>query len=119
MIYIIEDDKSITRGFELFLQSANMNFHSFTSVSKFLEEGRPELHDVIVLDLNLPGVPGSYLLQKMDEEGSKIPVIVVTAFDDEKNRRMGRLNCVKAYLRKPVDAEALIDIIKFNMADNS
>ena len=114
MIYIIEDDKSIIRGFELFLKSAGMEFRSFESATDFLAECQPGLQDILVLDLNLPGMMGCDLLKKLDEEGLHIPVIVVTAFDDAQNRETCRKYGVKSYLRKPVDGEALIDIIKYN-----
>lgn len=114
MIYIIEDDKSIVRGFELFLKSAGMEFRSFGSAIDFLAGCHPGLKDILVLDLNLPGMTGGDLLEKLAEEDLHIPVIVVTAFDDAQNREMCREYGVKSYLRKPVDGEALIDIIKYN-----
>jgi FixJ family two-component response regulator len=114
MIYIIEDDTSIIRGFELFLKSAGMEFRSFESAIDFLDQCRPGVKDILVLDLNLPGMSGCDLLKRLAEEDLHIPVIVVTAFDDAQNRETCREYGVKAYLRKPVDGEALIDIIKYN-----
>lgn len=119
MIYIIEDDTSIVRGFELFLKSAGMEFRSFESATNFLDECHPGLEDILVLDLNLPGMMGTDLLKKLDEDGLQIPVIVVTAFDDAQNREMCKKYGVKAYLRKPVDGEALIDIIKYNQTNST
>jgi AmiR/NasT family two-component response regulator len=48
----------------------------------------------------------------------KVPltVIVVTANDEPKNREYCRQFGVKAYLRKPVDAEALLDIINYSIS---
>lgn len=117
MIYIIEDDKSIIRGFELFLKSAGMEFRSFGSAEDFLSQCQPGLEDILVLDLNIPGMLGTDLLRKLDEDGIHIPAIVVTAFDDPQNRELCKKYGVKAYLRKPVDGEALIDIIKYNHPD--
>jgi len=119
MIYIIEDDKSIIRGFELFLKSAGMEFKSFESAIDFLAECRPGLQDILVLDLNLPGMMGRDLLKKLGDEGLHVPVIVVTAFDDAENRTTCRQYGVKAYLRKPVDGEALIDIIKYHQPETN
>ena len=116
MIYLIDDDRSVRRGFELFLKSAGMPFMSFASASDFLDSFASDTNqkDIIVLDLNLPGKSGSELLQKLAIDGTKIPVIVVTAFDDSQSREICRKYGVKAYMRKPVDGEALIDIIKYN-----
>ena len=114
MIYIVEDDISIIRGFELFLKSAGMEFRSFENATDFLTDYHPRRQDILVLDLNLPGMLGSDLLQKLEDDGLHIPTIVVTAFDDAQNRETCKKYGVKAYLRKPVDGEALIDIIKYN-----
>ena len=116
MVYIVEDDKSIIRGFELFLKSSGMEFRSFESATDFLSGCQPEQKDVLVLDLNLPGMPGTDLLKKLEEEEIDLPVIVVTAFDEEQSREICKKYGVKAYLRKPVDGEALIDIIKYNQS---
>ena len=116
MIYLIDDDISVRRGFDLFLRSASLDLISFGRAEDFLSVVKPELNDLLILDLNLPGMSGSDLLQKLDQDGIHIPVIVVTAFDDAQSRESCRYYGVKAYLRKPVDGEALIDMIKYNLA---
>jgi YesN/AraC family two-component response regulator len=53
----------------------------------------------------------------MSQDNVHISVIVVTAFDDFPSRECCRQYGVKAYLRKPVDGEALKDMIKYNLAE--
>jgi FixJ family two-component response regulator len=113
MVYLIEDDKSVRRAFELFLKSAGLDHESFESAEAFLSYSRPHLNNLLVLDLNLPGMSGNDLLKKFQKDDFHIPVIVVTAFDDPVSRETCRQYGVKAVLRKPVDGEALIDIIKY------
>ncbi len=112
MIYIIEDDKSVTSAFELFLESADMEFKSFDSAEEFLSLVQPVVKDMLILDLNLPGMNGCDLLKNFERASLKIPVIVVTAHDDPSSHESCRQYGVKAYLRKPVDGEALIEIIQ-------
>jgi len=114
MVYLIDDDKSVRRGFELFLKSAGMDYKSFESADSFSTLVEPKIDDTIILDLNLPGTSGCEFLQILRSKKNDVPVIVVTAFDDLQSRTKCRELDVKAYLRKPVDGEALIDIIKFN-----
>jgi FixJ family two-component response regulator len=111
MVYLIDDDKSVRRGFELFLKSAGMEFKSFETADEFLSGFNPKQGDAVVLDLHLPGMSGLDLLNKFELDGIHIPVIVVTAFDDPESRERCRKYGVKAYLRKPVDGEALIDLL--------
>jgi FixJ family two-component response regulator len=115
MIYLIDDDKSVRRGFEIFLKSAGMEYKSFESAENFLSLIIPGNQDVIVLDLQLPGINGCDLLKKFHDDDLEIAVIVVTAYDELLSRECCTKYGVKAFLRKPVDAEALIDLIKFNL----
>jgi FixJ family two-component response regulator len=115
MIYLIDDDKSVRRGFELLLKSAGMAYRSLESAEDFLSNFKPDSGDLIVLDISLPGMNGCDLLRKFDEADIHIPVIVVTSFDEKYSRESCRKYGVKAFLRKPVDGEALMDLIKYNI----
>jgi len=119
MIYLIDDDDSVRRGFELFLKSEGLDFKSLDGAEEFLTRFKPGTADLLILDLNLPGINGCDLLQKLSTLGINIPVIVVTAFDDACSREFCRLHGVKAYLRKPVDGDALLDTIKYILLPDS
>lgn len=115
MISIIEDDLSVREAIEVLLKSAGMEYQSFDSAEQFLSGFMPCQGDIIVLDLNLPGMNGCDLLKKIKPDGIKIQVIVTTAFDDLASRKLCKQYGVKAFLRKPVDGEVLIDSIKYHI----
>ena len=115
MVYLIDDDESVRRAFTLFLNSANIDHQCFRSAAEFLSVFKAGKKDILVLDLNLPGMNGIDLLKKIENPDSLLTVIVVTANDEPLSREYCRHYGVKAYLRKPVDAEALLDIISFNI----
>jgi FixJ family two-component response regulator len=115
MIYIIDDNVNVRRAFETLLESAELEHKSFESAKSFLSVEMPTVNDLIVLDIHLPEISGLETLKKFSEENRSIPVIVVTASDDEKIRECCRKYGVKAFLRKPVDGEALIDLIKYHI----
>jgi len=115
MIYIIDDNVNVRRAFETLLESAELEYKSFGSANSFLSGEMPTANDLIVLDINLPEINGLDTLKKFSAENRFIPVIVVTATDDEKIRECCRKYGVKAFLRKPVDGEALIDLIKYHI----
>ena len=119
MIYLIDDDKSVRRGFGMFLKSAGYDYTSFESAENFLDMFKPVNGDLIVLDLSLPGMNGCDLVRKFSEEGYHVPIIVVTSLDDSGSRGLCRKFGVKAFLRKPVDGEALIDLIKYHLQPES
>jgi FixJ family two-component response regulator len=117
MIYLIDNDKSVRRGFEMFLKSAGYDYRSIESSEDFMPQFKPVQGDLIVLDLSLPGLNRNNFLKKLNNEGTQVPVIVVTSLEDFESRDLCRKYGVKAFLRKPVDGEALIDIIKYNLAE--
>jgi two-component system CheB/CheR fusion protein len=115
MLYLIDDDLHIRRAFELLLKSVDMPYQSFQNAEEFLASAALTEKDVLVLDLNLPGISGTELLMKLSKAAQKINVIVVTAYDEPLIRGHCKEYGVKAYLRKPVDSEALIDIIRYSV----
>jgi len=114
MIYIIDDDKYVRRGFEVLFKSAGLDCLSFAGAEEFLKDMHAVEHDVIILDMHMPGMNGCELLEYLAAHNMHFPVIVITAYDEPASRECAKNYGALAYLRKPVDSEALIDMIKFN-----
>jgi FixJ family two-component response regulator len=115
MIYLVDDDHSVSYGFGMFLESAGMETRAFESAEDFLRDARLQSGDILVLDMHLPGMSGCELLHKLFDAEIIIPVIVVTAFDEQQSREACKEYEVTAFLRKPVDGEALLDLITYSL----
>ena len=115
MIYIIDDDNYVRRGFEILFKSAGMDCTSFGSAEEFLEVLHEVENAIIILDMHMPGMTGCDLLAYLAAGEIFIPVIVITAFDEPVSRECAKKYGALAYLRKPVDSEALIDLIKYSV----
>ena len=113
MIYIIDDDESVRRAFLILMQSADFDARAFSSPEKFFESVTPTDHDCIILDLRMPGMNGFDVLQNLSLQKRKVPVIVVSAFDDAQNRQRAQKLGAISFFRKPVDSQALIDTINW------
>lgn len=75
----------------------------------YFEHTRP---DVVLLDLNLPGMSGWEVTEAMhDKFGRGIPIIVTTAYGDNTNRVVGKLHDVYKYLIKPFSPNDLGDAL--------
>ena len=118
MIYIIDDDQYIRRGFGILFKSAGLSCKSFGSAEEFLEDFKPNDNDIIVLDMHMPNMNGCDLLEHFSRIELHVPVIVVTAFDEPLSRQCAKNYGALAYLRKPVDGEALIDLIRYSLKSN-
>jgi FixJ family two-component response regulator len=115
MIYLIDDDVSMLRAFEIFLESAGMQYRSFTDSDALLSVIKPSEGDLIVMALSKQDWIALKLLKKFCQDNAHVPVLVITVFEDDELYEYCRQAGVKAILRKPVDGEALIDLIKYNL----
>lgn len=103
-ILIIDDDIYINDMLEKVLTKAGYEvFHSYsgTEAMLFLEKRKP---DLILLDLMLPGLSGEEILPKIAD----VPVIVISAKVDIKDKVSLLLNGAADYLTKPFDIEELL-----------
>jgi DNA-binding response OmpR family regulator len=93
-------------GFETFFHAENGEV-----AIEFLENNMP---DLILLDLNLPGVSGWGVMEFMEHKygTNNIPVIVTTAMGDSANRVVGRLQNVYKYMVKPFTPHDLIEAVE-------
>lgn len=70
--------------------------------------------DLILLDLNLPKIGGMELLRtlKKDEKTRKIPIIILTTSNADRDVKEAYANYVNSYIVKPIDIRKMIEIIQ-------
>lgn len=76
------------------------------ALDKLRDGIRPELI-VILSDINMPGLDGLELLQKIKEQHADLPVIMVTAYGDDERRRKASEYGAAEFVTKPVDFNLL------------
>jgi two-component system, chemotaxis family, response regulator Rcp1 len=76
----------------------------------FRQAPRP---DLVLLDLRLPGMDGLDVLAEIkgDEEIGSIPVVIMTASDDEQDRLLCESHQVEAYMTKPVNLKKFLSVV--------
>ena len=67
---------------------------------------------VQVLDLGLPDMDGLDVLRALRERGDDVPVIIVTARNDVRDRETAMRLGIVAYLRKPFALRELLDAVR-------
>jgi two-component system, LuxR family, response regulator FixJ len=68
--------------------------------------------DYLLLDLHMPGINGFDVLEAFQSRHIPVPVIVITAHDEPDTAERVRALGASAYLKKPVDRDALLCAIK-------
>jgi len=114
MIFIVDDDVSIRKAYKNLLYSHDLECKSFGTADEFLAHTKLNITDLIILDIKMPGMSGMDLLKEIEAKGTKVKVIIVSAFIDSSIQQQARDYGVIDVLRKPVDGEALIDLVKFH-----
>lgn len=69
-------------------------------------------HDLVLLDLMLPGVDGVELLTERRDAGSETPVILLTARDEEEAKERGLGAGAQDYVSKPFSFEELLSLVE-------
>ena len=82
LVYVVDDDASAREGVARLLRSAGMMAKTFASGEEFLAAPRPKLPSCLVLDVNLPGVNGLDLQQKLAKSDVQVPIIFLTGHGD-------------------------------------
>ena len=88
------------------------NCKTFDSAEKFLEGRIEPPVGCVVTDLNMPGMSGLDLYQKIRDLGWSIPTIIITAFGEVASCVHALKSGVLDYLEKPVPTESLITRVK-------
>ena len=113
-ILIVDDEKDVQWLFEKKFRreqkSGEFDMYFAYSAEEALELlKQPKLADVkaVLTDINMPGMNGIELLRILKERSSHLPVIVITAYDDAKNRMSAYRYGADDYINKPIDFDKL------------
>jgi len=110
-VAVVDDDASFARALGRLLRAAEFEVRTFPSAEAFLASTTLPPPDCLVLDIQLGGMSGVELQQRLHELGDQTPIIFVTAHDAPEVRSEAvQAGCV-AYLRKPVASRALLEAV--------
>ena len=93
-----------------------MDVETFPCGVELLEYLSARRADCIVLDLHMPVMNGFEVQTRMAESGMRVPVIIITGHDSDETRNRALDGMPVAYLRKPVDDQALLDAIELALS---
>ena len=108
IIAIIDDDASVCRAIKRLVRSLGMNAETFTSAKDFLDliVAMPSFRpDCGILDVQMPGINGLEVQERLNRSGSTLPIIFITAHDDVGIRERAMALGAVAFLQKPFNDE--------------
>ncbi|HET9296301.1 MAG TPA: response regulator [Candidatus Binatia bacterium] len=111
LIAIVDDDESVCRAVRRLVRSLAMNAETFSSGQDFLDllHAMPSFEpDCLILDVQMPGMNGLDVQERLTRDGKTIPVIFITAHDEVEVREKALSIGAVAFLRKPFNDQLLI-----------
>jgi FixJ family two-component response regulator len=111
LISVIDDDESIRRTTTLLIESFGFRAAAFASAESFLKSD--QLHDTscLILDVRMPDMNGLELQSELAAAGCGIPIIFITAYDDNDSRGRAMRAGAVAFLDKPFSDEQLLQTV--------
>jgi FixJ family two-component response regulator len=115
-VAIVDDDASLCKAMSRLLAAAGIESATYASAESFLESpSRSEL-DCLVLDIQLGGMSGFELQQRLAAMGGGPPVVFITAHDEPEIRQQAERSGCVAYLQKTDSGEAVIEGVRRALA---
>jgi two-component system cell cycle response regulator CtrA len=107
-VLLIEDDRATAQGIELMLKSEGFNTYVTDYGEEGVDLGKLYDYDLILLDLNLPDMPGFDVLKTLRVAKVDTPILILSGNADIDNKVRGLGSGADDYMTKPFHKEELI-----------
>jgi DNA-binding response OmpR family regulator len=111
-ILIVDDEYAVARGIQYALEQEGYQVSVAGSGEEALAVAGELAPDLIVLDVRMPGIDGFETLRRLRADGSKAPVLMLTARDEEMDKVIGLEMGADDYMTKPYGLRELLSRIK-------
>ena len=109
MIAIVDDDEALREAMKSLVRSLGYSVSTFGSAEEFLNSEQINDTSCLVTDVQMPGLSGLDLQDRLIASGHRIPIIFITAYSDENVRIRAMKAGALAFLIKPIDPHLLVD----------
>jgi FixJ family two-component response regulator len=110
-IAVIDDDLQVLESLVNLLRSFRYGPESYRSAEQFLESGILSRISCIVTDVEMRQMGGLGLLQVVKSSNCAVPVIIITGKPSARSEAFYLENGAVGFFRKPVDGDALVEMI--------
>lgn len=115
-IAVVDDDEAVRKALCRFLRASDMDAVSYTSGGAFLDSLSAGWPACAIVDLRMPGLSGHDVQHYLTQAKIKVPVIVMTGYEDEGAETQSLSYGAVAFLRKPLDDKLLFAALERALA---
>lgn len=114
-ILIIEKDDTIISGLSRLLRNEGYETRSVKSGQEGYQAAKETAPDLIILDIKLPGMSGLEICKRLRDEGTQIPVIMLTAKAEENDKILALELGADDYITMPFSDRELIARVRAHL----
>ena len=111
-VAVVDDDESVCRSFSRLLRTAGFQPVTYLSAEDFLEDTKRPRFDCLVLDIQLEGISGLELEQRLLSVNDRTPVVFITAHDDPAVREEAEAAGCAGYFSKNDPGARILEAIR-------
>ena len=117
MISIIDDDRSVREAVESLIRSLGYQAVTFTSAEEYLGSDRVNDSECVITDIQMPGMTGLDLQDRLIADGYRRPIIFMSALAAEDVGANALRTTASRFLKKPFSGERFIDCLDRALRD--
>ncbi|ODS32267.1 MAG: two-component response regulator [Candidatus Scalindua rubra] len=110
-ILIVDDEIKACDFLRKILESKGFSVTVSYSGESALEKVKTEMHDVVLLDIKMPGMDGMETLRRIRQFDNKVVIIMLTAVHDEGIAKDALTKGADDYMTKPINVEYLVSLM--------
>jgi FixJ family two-component response regulator len=110
-IFVVDDDAFVRDAVRVLLKSTGFEVEVFESAEGFLNSGHHQRKGLLVLDVRMPGMNGLELQRHLADSGVAMPIVFISAHEDNQARSKAMAAGAVAFLQKPFEDHSLLDAI--------
>ena len=115
-ILVVDDDENISKVFKMNLENRGYEVDSAANGQEALDKVSRRFYNIALIDIKLPDMEGTDLLNTFNEKRSKMKKIIVTGFPTLENAMKVVNEGADGYILKPVKIETLIETIEEHLS---
>jgi FixJ family two-component response regulator len=111
-ISIVDDDDGVRTSLRRLISSAGFRAEAFTTAEDFWHGGRRQDTACLIIDVRMPGMNGLELQRRLTKVHCPIPIIFITAHEDDDARTQALQAGAVAFLNKPFSDEVFLSAVE-------
>jgi FixJ family two-component response regulator len=117
-VVAVDDDFRVRESIESLVESAGYAPLMFSSAEEFLQSGTLAGARCLITDVRMPGINGIELQRRIRSQRPDLPVIFISAHNDDDTRQRAFDEGAASFLYKPFDAAELLEAIRVALANS-